>query len=279
LTVRRNVFMKRFLFALVITAVAATTMHSVQSGVRLPPQAKTQAEYSDYNTAYALSTGAAMEKAADDFAGKYTASELRPLLYTKAMHLYQMENNAPKILAMGEKVLSLDPDDTLALVMAATVLSDGLGETDLDRQEKINKIKKYTTRALATVDSNNYSPPAGITAEQAKTYKNMLAFMAHSALGILDLKTGDNAGAEKELLTAADQGATQQDPYVWYHLALAQDHQEKYALALASVNRALQYSSGNPELEQLAKGERDRLSKLVAPQNAPPAAVPPKSQL
>ena len=271
--------MKRFLFALVITAVAATTMHSVQSGVRLPPQAKTQAEYSDYNTAYALSTGAAMEKAADDFAGKYTASELRPLLYTKAMHLYQMENNAPKILAMGEKVLSLDPDDTLALVMAATVLSDGLGETDLDQQEKINKIKKYTTRALATVDSNNYSPPAGITAEQAKTYKNMLAFMAHSALGILDLKTGDNAGAEKELQTAADQGATQQDPYVWYHLALAQDHQEKYALALASVNRALQYSSGNPELEQLAKGERDRLSKLVAPQNVPPAAVPPKSQL
>jgi tetratricopeptide (TPR) repeat protein len=270
--------MKRFLFALVITFTVATAMLSEQTSVRLPPQAKTQAEYSDYKAAESLINSAAMEKAADDFAAKYAASELRSLLYARAMHLYQQENNAPKILAMGEKVLALDPDHPVALVLAATVLADGLSDKDIDRQEKIAKVRKYAGHVLATLNAT-FLPPAGVTPEQGQAYKNTLSSMAHSALGILDLKTGDDTGAEKELQTASEQGATQQDPYVWYHLALAQDHQQKYALALASVNRALQYTSGNADLDQLARGERDRLSKLVTPQGAPPApTAPPKSQ-
>jgi len=254
------------------TAPAAQT----QPAGKRPPQAKTQQEYNDYNTAYALNGGAASEKAANDFAQKYPQSELRAYLYSKAMHDYQSENNPGKMLAMGEKVLALDPENSIALVLTATVLADNLSEGDQDRADKISEIKKNTTRALQTVDSG-FVPPANATAEQIAAYKSTLQSMAHSALGIMELKTGDDPGAEKDLRSAAELNKTQPDPYIWYHLALAQDHQGKYAEALGSVNQALQYTASNPELGRLAQGERDRLTKLTgasAPANGSPGKPP-----
>lgn len=235
-----------------------------QAPAKRPPQARTQAEFADYNSAYATTGGAAAEKTANDFAAKYPDSELRTILYSKAMHEYQNENNSGKMLAMGEKILALDPDNSVALVLTSTVLSDSLSDADQDRQQKVAEIKKNVNRALETVDTA-FIPPAGSTPEQIAAYKNTLRSMAHSALGITNLKTGDDAGAEKELRAAADLGKNQPDPYVWYHLALSQDHQGKYVEALASAEQAVRYSQPGSDLAKLAAGERERLQKLTSP--------------
>ena len=96
----------------------------------------------------------------------------------------------------------------------------------------------------------------------------------------MELKTADDVGAEKDLKSAADLNKTQPDPYIWYHLALAQDHQKKYTEALASVEQALHYTDANPDLVRLAQGERERLVRLA---NAPPSpttsAPPPNTKV
>ena len=253
---------------------SATPAPQAQTAGKRPPQAKTQQEYKDYNTDYALTGGTAVEKAANDFAAKYPQSELREYLYSKAMHEYQNENNSARMLVMGEKVLALDPDNSIALVLTATVLADSLSDADQDREQKIAEIKKNSGRALETVDTG-FTPPPNATPEQIQAYKNTLQSMAHSAMGIMELKTGNDSGAEKDLHLAADLNKTQPDPYIWYHLALAQDHlatgmadkheqQKKYVDALASVNQALQYTASNPDLGRLASGERERLQKLAS---------------
>src|SRR5262249_45112630 len=145
-----------------------------------PPQAKTQAEFADYNSASAVKGGAAMEKSADDFAAKYPSSELKPFLYAKAMHEYQVENNSPKMLAMGEKVLALDPDNTVALVITATVLSDNLTDTNPD-QQKVALARQRANHALETADTALVAT-TGIPQDQVTAYKNTLRSMAHSAL-------------------------------------------------------------------------------------------------
>lgn len=252
---------------------AASATPAPATGKR-PPQAKTQQEYKDYNSAFALTGGATVEKAATDFAAKYPQSELREYLYSKAMHEYQNENNAGKMLAMGEKVLALDADNSIALVLTATVLADSLSDSDQDRDQKIGEIKKNSNHALETIDSS-FVPPPNATSEQIEAYKTTLQSMAHSALGIMELKTGDDPNAEKDLRFAATLNKTQPDPYIWYHLALAQDHlatgvtdkdqqQKKYLEALASVNQALQYMGSNADLGKLAQGERERLQKLAS---------------
>jgi tetratricopeptide (TPR) repeat protein len=246
------------------------------SQVKGPPQAKTQAEFKDYNTAYAISGGAQMEAAASVFAKKYPESELRPLLFAKAMHEYQTENNPEKMLAMGERVLTLDPDNTVALVLTATVLSDQLSDGDPDRAQKTATVRKNATHALETVDA--MPPPAGATPEQVAAYKDMLRVMARSALGIISLKSGDDVTAEQELKAATNTGQAAPDAFVWYHLALAQDHQKKYTEALASVEQALRYIGSNADLGKLATGERDRLRQLTGGAAAPapgPASPPP----
>lgn len=263
------------LFALPLAAQqpkAGKDQGSSGTSTRRLPQAKTQQEYADYNTAYAITGGAAMEKAANDFSAKYPNSELRVYLYSKAMHEYQNENNPAKMLVTGRKILTLDPDNTIALVLTATVLADSLSDADKDHDEKMAEIKVNADHALQTVDSS-FVPPAQATPEQIVDYKNTLQSMAHSALGIMELKNGDDAGAEKDLKSAAALNKSQPDPYIWYHLALAQDHQRKYVEALASVDQALHYTGSNPDLGKLAAGERERLAKLTGgptPQPSPP---------
>jgi tetratricopeptide (TPR) repeat protein len=277
--------MNRLLILLLITVIPAAAIALPQQPgaqptmvAKRPPQAKTQAEFSDYNAAYAINGGAAMEKAANEFAAKYPDSELRQYLYSKTMHEYQNENNPTKMLAMGEKVLSLDPDNPIALVLTATILSDGLTDADPDRQQKISAVKKNAAHALQTLDVS-FTPPANATAEQIAAYKSTLKSMAYSALGIMELKTGDDPQSERDLKTAADLNKTQPDPYIWYHLALAQDHQKKYAEALTSIDEALRVMGGNADLAKLASGERERLTKLtgvISP--AAPSPAPNKSQ-
>jgi len=246
-----------------------------QEEQRHPPQAKSKQEYSDYTAAYALSGGAAVEKAADGFALKYPASELLPYLYSKAMHEYQNEGDRGKMLAMGEKVLDLDPENPVALVLTATVLADTLTDVDLDRDQKIAEIKNNATRALETMDNTFIAPP-GTTHAQIEAYKTKLRGLAHAALGIMELKGEDYFAAEEELQAAADLSKTAPDPYVWYNLALAQDSLMRYNKALASINQALQHIAANPELEQLAQAEREKLLKLTgSPAPAKPANKKP----
>lgn len=294
--------MKRLFFIFLLTFALANGVSpaqqsagnknsSAQPAGKRPPQAKTQAEFADYNTAYAITGGAPMEKAADDFAAKYPKSELKAYLYAKAMHEYQTENDSPKMLAMGEKVLALDPDNAVALVVTATVLSDNLADTSPDPQ-KVALVRQRVGHALETIDTS-IATASGIPAEQVTAYKNVVRAMGHSALAITSLKSGDNVDAEKEFKIAAELGKAQPDPFVWYHLALAQDRQgtaavnseeqqKKYSEALVSIREALRHTASNPDLAKLADGELKRLLQLTGQESgttAPAQPQPSPSQL
>ena len=66
---------------------------------------------------------------------------------------------------MGEKVLELDPDNPMALVLTATAIVDGLNERDRDRERKMTVIKRNAMRAIQVAETG-YS---GNTAEPAVT--------------------------------------------------------------------------------------------------------------
>lgn len=225
----------------------------------LHPRAASRQEIEDFKAAQNVIGGNLAEISANDFATKYPASELRLFLYTRAMYAYQSENDSPKLLAMSQKVLSIDPDHPVALVLTASVLADGMEDNDPDRSRKVEEIKRSGNRAIKVLGSA-MPLPLSAAPDQAPLYRTTLQSMAYSALGIMKLKTGDDAGAEKDLLMAAGLPQAHPDPYLWYHLALAQDHRRKYAAALSSVNQALQLASSNPDLQRMAEIEHDRLS-------------------
>jgi tetratricopeptide (TPR) repeat protein len=242
-----------------------------------PPQAKTQPEFDAYQAAMASAQDpVAMEKAADDFATKFPASELRILLFRAAMHGYQSANNADKMLAAGRKILGIDPDDPEALIAVGEVLAERTRDTDLDKAQRWDEAMKSGQRALQTIDTD-LSIPANTPQEKVDDYKGYLRSSAYSVLGAVDFNQEKYPEAEGYFRKSVDAYPAQPDPVVVLRLALALDKQGRYTDALKEADRAVDLSQGNQALADPARRERDRLVQLTGgiPVPAPNSPAPP----
>jgi tetratricopeptide (TPR) repeat protein len=240
------------------------------------PEAKTQEEFAAYQAAVGQADIAAAETAADEFAKKYPDSELRTDMYTRIMQKYYQSNNPEKVVQIGRKILAIDPNNNMALVISATALAETSKETDLDRDEKFAEAIKYADAAIKGMDS--MLPPPNVAAEQFSALKNLLLSMAFSSKGYIEMSRKNYPASEENFQKAVDINTSQPDPTLFLRLAVTQDNQKKYAPALANTNKAIQLaeSQGNTAVANLGKGERDRLNKLMgAPAAAKPATTPP----
>jgi tetratricopeptide (TPR) repeat protein len=230
---------------------------------KTPPAAKAADEFAAYNAAVANPDTGAAEKAADDFAQKFPQSDLRGLLYSSIMRRYQQANDSDKTLEMARKVLTYEPNDPVALVMAATVLAERTREGDLDRDERYDEAIKYAQRALETTNTD-LMVPANASPQQLDSAKKVLLSMAHSAIGMVDLDRKNDAAAAQEFQQSITlSSAGQVEPLTYLRLALAQDHLKQYPEALISANKAVEASPVNSPVAMLAKQEVDRLNKLT----------------
>jgi tetratricopeptide (TPR) repeat protein len=253
-----------------------------------PPQAKTQPEFDAFNAATKNTDPAALEKAADDFAAKFPDSELRLLLYKAAMRGYQNANDADKMLDMGRKCLTFDPNDPEALIDVAEVLTERTRDTDLDKDQRLDEATKAAQKAITTVDTD-VAFPAGTSQDKVDQYKGMLRSSAYSVLGALDFNKNNFTGAESNFRKSIDAFPQQPDAVTVLRLSLALDRQGKYPEALTFANKAVDMTQEGSGAGPLARRERDRLLQLTggkpagaAPASAtgssttPPTAAPPK---
>ena len=234
-----------------------------------PPQAKTQPEFDAYKVAAALTDPAAQEKAADDFATKFPDSELRPLLYKAVMHSYQQSNNADKMLAMSQKVLTFDADDPEALLGVAQVLAERTRETDLDKDQRIAEAKKNAQHALITVDTD--VPTTGYPPEQLAAFKGFLKSEAYAILGTLEFNAKAWADAESDLKKSIDAFPQQPDAIAIFRLSVSLDMQNKYPDALKYANQAVDLTKEGTNAGDAARKEKDRLVQLIGGISEPPA--------
>jgi len=257
----------------------AAPAQAAPAGAKRPPQAKTQPEYDAYNVAAANTDASATEKAADDFATKFPDSELRYLLYTKAMRMYQTANNPDKTEAMGRKVLALDGDDPEALLTVSELIAEKTRDTDLDRDQRFADAVKMSQKALQTIDTGIHVP-AGTTQDKLDNYKSGLRSQAYSILGAIEYNKSNYPAAQENLQKSLDALPSQPDSVVVLRLALSLDKQSKYPEALKVANRAVELTQETTQIGTLARRERDRLQQLTggtAPAPAQPQAEPPKN--
>ena len=226
-----------------------------------PPQAKTQPEFDAYKTASAITDAAAQEKAADEFATKFPDSELRPLLYKAVTRSYQQANNADKMMAMSQKVLSFDPDDPEALLGVAQVLAERTRDTDLDKDQRIAEARKDAQRSLVTVDTD--VPSSGYPPEQLSAFKGYLRSEAYAILGTLDFNAKAWADAEGNLRKSIDAFPQQVDPIAVFRLSVALDMQNKYPEAMKFANQAVDLTKAGTNAGDAARKEKDRLIQLI----------------
>ena len=242
-----------------------------------PPQAKTQPEFEAYKTAIALTDGAAVEKAADDFAAKYPDSELRVMLYKAAMGRYQQVNNADKMLEMAQKALTMDPDDPQALLGAAQVLAERTHDTDLDKDQKLAEAKKYAERALVTIDTD--LPTSGVAPEQLAMFKARSRSDAYAIIGTIAFNAKSWSEAETQLRKSVEADPQEPDSVSIFRLAVSLDMQNKIPEAMKYADQAVDLTKDRPDsgVGKAARDEKDRLVKLSGGTAPGQAAVPPKN--
>jgi tetratricopeptide (TPR) repeat protein len=234
------------------------------------PQAKTQDEYKAYQEAAAKPDPTSLEQAANDFAAKYSTSELRSVLFQREMTMYQASNNAEKTIEAGKKVIAIDPDNAAALVTVALVIANKTRENDLDRDERMAEASKYANHALESID-NGTGIPAGTADDKVPMFKELVRSMAYSSLGTVEFNRKNYPQAETYLRKSVENSTLQPDPVTWLQLSLALDRENKYSDALQAANKCIEIAQNHPAGSYCAE-ERDRLAKLAGPA----AATAPK---
>ena len=238
------------------------------AGRKASAAGKDTEEFKAYNDAVALTDAAAQEKAAGDFATKFPDSELRPLLYKAVMHGYQRANNADKMMAMAEKILTYDADDPEALLGVSQVLAERTRDTDLDRDQKLAEATKDAQRALVTVDTD--IPTAGLPQERVDAFKGFIRSEAYAILGTIEFNKKAWADAEGDLRKSIDAFPQQVDPIAVFRLSVALDMQSKYPEALRYANQAVELTKEGTNAGDAARKEKDRLTQLSGGGAPPP---------
>jgi tetratricopeptide (TPR) repeat protein len=251
------------------TAAAAAGPHQ--------PMAKTKEEFDAYNLAASKTDPAQAEAAADEFAQKFPASELKELLYVRAMQLYQQQNNSAKVVAVGRKATELNPTDPIPLVAIASALVMDTRDSDLDKEARYAEASKDAQAALDNMDTGLQVPP-NAPADRVALAKANLRSIAYDTLGVIAMSKKDYAAAEQSFQKAADLMKDQPDSVVYLRLSVAQDNEKKYQAALDSANKAAQYAPEGSAEKNLANQQQDRLQKLLADKSntgAPAATTAP----
>jgi len=246
-----------------------------QPSGRPPIQAKSQAEYQAYQTAFASAQNPdAMEKAADDFSGKFPDSDLRVLLYRAAMHGYQSAGNSSKMMDMGLKVLAIDRDDPEALIGVAEVQEEHTSPTDLDREQRMTQALTNAQHALETIETD-LAVPAGSPPDKFEAYKKYLRATALTIVGTIQYKREQYPDAEANLRKALEADSINPDAVVILRLALALDQEKKYPEALLQANRAVELTKEDTDVGKMARNERDRLLIQTGTGNTPGGTTAP----
>jgi len=234
------------------------------------PEAKTPEEFKAYQEVAQVTDINAGEVAADEFAKKYPQSELRVNAYGVVLQKAYEAGNSDKVIQIGRKFLAIDPESPMTLVVTATALAETTKDTDLDAEQKTEEANKYLNKAVANIET--MLPQPGVTPDQFANLQSVLRNMAYAAKGYLAMNKKDFPGAEMAFQKAIEATPQQPDPTLYLRLAVTQDSQKKFAPAFANATKAMQIAQeqNNMVVANLARGERDRVQKLMGSAPATP---------
>ncbi len=262
-----------FIMSVLALAVASGTIAGQPA--RKTPAIKSQAEGQALQAMGQATSPDAQIAAAEDFVVKFPQSDFKALAYLVEAQSYQQKNDYDHLVVSGEQALESNPDDgtkVQTLLLLARAIALRTGEYDLDREEKLAKVEKYTNTVLDMLKTMPKPNPA-LPDPQWEAAKADLTAQAHEALGLDQMvrKDYDKAIAE---FKAAVEATKEPEPSFQVRLAGAYDKAGKYDDAVAVCDKVLANATLHPVIKQAATAERAKALKLKSAQAAAPAAAP-----
>jgi tetratricopeptide (TPR) repeat protein len=176
---------------------------------------------------------AAAEKLLTDFKD----TEFKETANYVLMLAYQQKNDFENMLLYGELVLSINPDNTGALVSLANAIPMRTREFDLDKDEKLAKAEDFAKRAL-TLIPNLSKPNPDMPDDQWLMAKKDFMASVYESLGLISMKRKSFDTAEEQFRKSLEVGA-EQPAAGFFYLGQALKEQGKNEEAIAALDQAI----------------------------------------
>ena len=190
----------------------------------------------------------AVIKAADALLDKFADTQFKEVALLAEATAYQQKGDFASAEVTNERVLEINPKNPQAAMQLGEVISQKVGENDLDKDERLSKAEKDFKQALANIDNK---PSAGMPdASWAETKKYTQAQIEND-LGLVDMRRKNFDAAVTDFKLAVD--GDPQDAYK-VRLALADQKAGKNDEALAICDKLLADPQLHPAIKKVAVG-------------------------
>src|SRR5262245_47347557 len=174
-------------------------------------------------------------------------------VYSQGMAAAQQSNNDAKVIAFGEKVIAIAPNDVPTLVTVASTIPRALPADANAKNAALDKALKYGNSALTGLGSLT-GKDFGLPDAQWATQKQAIEGAIHGALGETLYHKADYEKAAAELTAATK--AMPKDPNAWFFLGLSLDQQtvglmKSYQEAATAQNEAIKKKAERYQIEEL----------------------------
>jgi tetratricopeptide (TPR) repeat protein len=198
------------------------------------------------------------------FLQKYPQSRYRPPVYATLTMAYLQTGDVQKMESTGEKELELNPNDGQTLAILGQTIPRAFNPNAPDAAKQLDKAEEYSKRAIEVIPAMQ-KPPA-VSDEAFSSAKNQALAMAHSGLGLVDVRKGKFNEAIPELESSVKLDS-QPDPVNYYLLGVANKGASHYSDAEAAFNKCAAIASS---MQPTCKAQADEAKKLGATQLSAP---------
>jgi tetratricopeptide (TPR) repeat protein len=196
----------------------------------------------------------------ESFLQKFPTSVYRSYVYATLTVGYFSTNQPDKAMSAGEKVLELDPQDIRTMGVLSQALARLYNPSQPNADTLLAKAEQYGNKAIEL--SPTLKKPAAASQEAFDANKNEALAMAHSGLGLVNIRKGKTAEAIQDL-DQATKLDHDRDPANLYLLGFANQNAGHFVEAAAAFHRCAAIS-GNMQ-DTCKKGEAEA-QKRAAPQ-------------
>jgi tetratricopeptide (TPR) repeat protein len=198
------------------------------------------------------------------FAQKYPNSRYLPPVYSTLTSAYLQTNDVKKMEETGDKEIAINPNDVQVLAILAQTIPRALSSTTPNPGQELEKAEKYGKRAIEVMPT--FPKPANLSDQQFEMAKNQTLAMAHSGLGLVNLRRGKFAEAIPELETSVKIDPNP-DPVNYYLLGLSNDKASHFDDAVTAYNKCAAMESG---MQATCKSGAEEAKKHAATQLSAP---------
>src|SRR5215472_1471698 len=170
----------------------------------------------------------------EDLVKKYPQSRYLPPVYYTLTIAYMQTNQTQKMLEVGDKEVALEPNDIATLAILAQTISRVTNSSTPNAAQQLAKATTYAKKAIEIAPT--LPRPENMTDEVFASGKNQALVAAHSGLGLVFIKHGQNAEAIPEMEQAIKLDKDP-DPVNYYLLGMANKGTSHFDDAIAAFNK------------------------------------------